>query len=157
MAADDKHFNVQSGNNTVVLNADGKISAQRGSDNSDDQLKAFNSTLPLRQQYANAVRDQPDQARADMRPLRTAMPSASSGSLPTPHAIPHQTPPAQLAQSYATLSNIQDAERQQSSPAGDSDGLNAVSSPLVGSGSPGRTTQRVSHRPGGQRPSRTGT
>lgn len=78
--------------NEVLLTADAKISAQRSAaatDAADDSVKAFSPT-------AQPIGASPRQPQP-LRPVRTVMPvSVGSGPLPTPHAVPHQSPPAQL-------------------------------------------------------------
>ena len=129
---------MQSGSNTVVLTADGKINAQRvyDRDSTQDQVKAFTPVdQPLRNQYA--AKDASGQNMDSIRPVRTAMPSVGSGPLPTPHAVPHQSPPAYTAQSNATISNMQDATQQHEGPATtEDDAVSTVNAPLMGSTSP---------------------
>ena len=72
----------------IAVTADSKVSGQRFPPSPDaaakDSLKAF----PSAQREAGAGYDQPP------RPVRTMLP-AGSGPLPTPHAVPHQSPPKQ--------------------------------------------------------------
>ena len=68
----------------VAVAVDAKISAQRASvhrSSPDDSLKAISPTV-----QPQAGPDQPL-----LRPVRTLLP-AGSGPLPTPHAVPHQSP-----------------------------------------------------------------
>ena len=71
----------------IAVNVDAKLSNQRfppPQDAANDSLKAFPSAQP----ESGAGYDQP------LRPVRTMLP-AGSGPLPTPHAVPHQSPPKQ--------------------------------------------------------------
>lgn len=144
---------MQTGGKTVVLTADGKTKAQRAfsQDNTDDQVKAFTPVdQPLRDQYA--AREASGQARDSLRPVRTIMP-AGSGPLPTPHAVPHQSPPAQTAQANAVVSNMHGASQELQSPSMHTDDIisDAASAPLMG-GSPqapqGTAPARTRPQPG---------
>ena len=150
---------LQTGSNSVILTAEGKISAQRAQeqDNTGDQVKAFTPVdhpftpvdKPLRDQYA--VRNA--QGRDSLRPVRTILPSAGSGPLPTPHAVPHQSPPVQTAQ--ANASNMHShAQEQESLANAEGEALNAVNSPLMGGSSP-HVPEGVPPRANRPRPNRT--
>jgi len=151
----------------VSLTADAKINAQRSAaeaETANDTVKAFSpsaqsAVLP---QGPGADSRQPQ----PLRPVRTLMPaSAGSGPLPTPHAVPSQSPPAHtgIAAADLTASGRSSSSSSSSSAAGsrsadgssgsvsevsyshvtpyveptgnDDAGLAIASSPLIGGGS----------------------
>ncbi|KAL3150345.1 hypothetical protein ABBQ32_000189 [Trebouxia sp. C0010 RCD-2024] len=74
----------------IAVTADAKTSAQRRQSHNeaaDDSLKAFTPTAQL---PTSADSNPPF---PPLQPVRTLLPAAS-GPLPTPHAVPHQSPPA---------------------------------------------------------------
>lgn len=85
--------------NEVSIAADAKISAQRSADDAsaaNDSVKAFSPSAQLPDPPRGTGVD-PRQAER-LRPVRTLMPATTgSGPLPTPHAVPNQSPPAQPA------------------------------------------------------------
>ncbi|DBB12995.1 TPA: hypothetical protein ACH3X3_005736 [Trebouxia sp. C0006] len=152
--------------NEVSLTADAKINDQRSAaeaDTASDTVKAFSpsaqsAVLP---QGPGADSRQPQ----PLRPVRTLMPaSAGSGPLPTPHAVPNQSPPAHtgIAAADLTASGRASSSSSSSSAAGsgsadgsfgsvsevsyshvtpyvestgnDDAGLGIASSPLIGGG-----------------------
>ena len=109
----------------VSLTADAKINAQRSAaeaDSANDTVKAFSpsaqpAVLPQRL-GADSRQPQP------VRPVRTLMPaSAGSGPLPTPHAVPHQSPPAHTGIAAAGLT----ASGRSSSSSSSSSAVGSVS------------------------------
>lgn len=143
---------MQTGSNTVILTADGKINAQcaHDQDSTKDQVKAFLLVnQPLRDQYAAAARDASNQNGESLCPVRTLMPSAGSGPLPTPHAVPHQSPPAQMAQPDAFFSTTQSSTQEEQITAGHDDVGNAVNALLMGGSIPNAPQGAP---PKGQRP-----
>lgn len=82
--------------NDISLTADAKISAQRSLGEiaaTDDSVKAFS---PTRQPNEWLAGTGADPRQPQLPPITTMVVpvSAGSGLLPTPHAVPHQTPPA---------------------------------------------------------------
>ena len=87
---------VQGYGNDISLTADAKISAQRSLGEiaaTDDSVKAFS---PTRQPNEWLAGTGADPGQPQLPPITTMVVpvSAGSGLLPTPHAVPHQTPPA---------------------------------------------------------------
>ena len=83
--------------NTVILVADGMISAQRAhdQDSNKDQVKTFLLVDYNPGGISMQLQQGMHPIRAHEREPSPCMPSAGSGPSPTPHAVPHQIPPAQ--------------------------------------------------------------